>query len=237
VQPSVDEFIEILNIVAKKQIAFINQVHSSKINNADHIDKLKSRLENDIKEIKENKFDNLRMRMYKDASKNINSKIGILSFSRRWDSSLMWAHYTVSHKGFCIGFDAEDTFFSEFKKMDDIEKIFQPVIYSSDRVQVPIIEGKEINIEVLLRKSKDWEYEEEERLILTFDQAKTKIESLPFDIHLYEVPHRLIKEIIMGANISDSNSVLIKDFCTAENIDLYQSQISETKFAMDRIKV
>jgi len=45
----------------------------------------------------------IRDHFFQEAERRINTTIGILSLSKRWDSSLMWAHYCASHTGFCVG--------------------------------------------------------------------------------------------------------------------------------------
>ncbi len=35
------------------------------------------------------------------------TKLGILSLSKRYDDELLWAHYANSHKGFCIEYDLD----------------------------------------------------------------------------------------------------------------------------------
>jgi hypothetical protein len=47
--------------------------------------------------------------------------VGVVSLSSRCDSLLMWAHYSDSHHGYCLGFDHE-----QFPK----SLLCQPVIYS-----------------------------------------------------------------------------------------------------------
>ena len=36
-----------------------------------------------------------------------NAHHGVICFSGRWDSVLMWSHYANYHKGFCLGFNLE----------------------------------------------------------------------------------------------------------------------------------
>lgn len=35
------------------------------------------------------------------------TKLGIFSLSKRYDDELLWAHYSNSHKGFCIEYDLD----------------------------------------------------------------------------------------------------------------------------------
>lgn len=71
---------------------------------------------------------------FREAERRINKTIGILSLSKRWNSSLMWAHYCVSHTGFCVGFDRTQPFFQG----TDPSTALQDVIYAANRIQVPL---------------------------------------------------------------------------------------------------
>lgn len=58
-------------------------------------------------------------RQVEDEINNLKS-FGVVSFSKRNDSILMWSHYADSHKGFCIGFhtkiefrDAKEVYYAE----------------------------------------------------------------------------------------------------------------------------
>ena len=63
----------------------------------------------------------------------IDAKLGVLSLSRRWDSSLMWSHYTSSHTGFCVGFDRDHEFFQQAARRTEGTFICAPVQYSAIR--------------------------------------------------------------------------------------------------------
>ena len=235
IPPSIEEFIEVLNITSKRELVRIEQF--PKKERLEIKTKMNIKLKQEISKIRNNEPENFRMRFYNDGAKKINSLIGIISLSRRWNSTLMWSHYTNSHKGFCVGFNSEDNYFKAYNQLSNLERIFLPVVYSDQRVKIPIVEGEDINPLVMLTKSNDWEYEEEERLLVTLSQSEKTIQNKPFDVHLFKVPHRLITEIIVGANISPENLKTIKEFCIKNSINLYQSKISEHKFDMERFKI
>jgi hypothetical protein len=67
---------------------------------------------------------------------NMDAKLGVLSLSRRWNSSLMWAHYSSSHAGFCVGFDRDHEFFQQTKRRKTGEFFCAPVHYSSNRPSI-----------------------------------------------------------------------------------------------------
>jgi hypothetical protein len=149
----------------------------------------------------------------------------------------MWSHYSNSHKGYCIGLDTTNPFFKDYRDQLIGEIMFLSVQYKDERIKIPMGKNERIDPFVMLRKSTDWKYEEEERLLVALKKADKVIQKNPFSIYLYKVPHSLIKEIIAGANISESDLTEIKEFCIEKNITLYQSKISEYKFDMTRIRL
>jgi hypothetical protein len=174
--------------------------------------------------------------IYRNAYKNVNNDIGILSLTKNWNNTLMWAHYTISHKGFCIGFDPNDNYFKNYLSSDkEKSKTVKDVIYSDKRVKIPMELGqKRLEFEPYITKSKDWEYEEEVRVIATLNLSDKKIEQKPVDIHLFKLPHRAIKEIIVGVNINEKVEDLIKKFCIEKGIKFFKSKISDKYFDMER---
>lgn len=236
VYPTDDETIEILNRVSKMEIESLKSLKLSKSDRINYRNKLVRKYKTIITDIKKDSPKNLRSDFYRDSNININSNLGILSLSRRWNSTLMWSHYTNSHKGFCVGFDRKSNFFIRDAKSTDPNYIFQPVIYDENRIKVPIEKGVKINPNVLLTKSFDWKYEQEERVLASLNKANKHIKNEPYDVFLFNVPHSMIKEIVTGANISTNDFEKINQFCREKNIDLYESRISDTKFNMNRKK-
>lgn len=175
-------------------------------------------------------------KIYNEAYQNVNNDIGILSLTKNWNNTLMWSHYTNSHKGFCVGFDPKDEYFQNFLSSDlKKSKIIMEVVYSDKRVEIPMEFGKKkLEFEPFITKSTDWKYEEEVRVISTLNMSDKKINSNPVEIHLFKVPHKLIKEIVAGANMDKENEDLIKDFCTKNKIEFYKSKISDEQFNMER---
>lgn len=161
-----------------------------------------------------------------------NSQIGILSLSKRWDSAVMWAHYSVSHSGFCVGFDRQHAFFQGLPK--DPGTRIREVAYASRRVQVPLERGENIDIDVMFTKSVDWRYEEEERLLRLFVDAKAVIAKEPYPIHLFEIPLAAVTEVIVGARASDATKAAVMGFCSARDIAVFRAEPSSETFDMTR---
>lgn len=232
-----EEAIKIIERFLAQQIEEIKASNLIKLKKKEEITLLERTFKSQMTDIRKSKKGNLRDKYYEESVNKINAQLGILSFTRRWDSTLMWSHYATSHKGFCIGFNINDDFFNNYKDKLTGDIMFMPVKYADERIKVPMEKGERIDPFVMLTKSKDWQYEEEERLLIMLSKANKQIPKKPFNVYLYKVPHSLIKEIIAGANISDADLEEIKKFCLERKIDLYQSKISEFKFDMTRIPV
>ena len=99
-------------------------------------------------------------------------------FSKKENSTLMWAHYADMNKGICIEYDFNNA-------SDDIKNMLFPVMYSDEPIftddlfedEVTKTIDNPLDVAVLataLNKSIDWKYEDEFRLVLVFPQAPNK---------------------------------------------------------------
>jgi hypothetical protein len=71
----------------------------------------------------------------------LKNSYAMLSLTKQRNNLLMWSHYSASHQGFVIGFDAAHPFFNTQKPriMTDLSE----VTYSDRRVIVPKLEELE----------------------------------------------------------------------------------------------
>jgi hypothetical protein len=135
--------------------------------------------------------------------KNLKEIYGVSCFSKNINSILMWSHYANCHKGICLVFDQYDIF-------NDISSTYFPIgkfeigeiDYNPDLIRIkPYVEGSQIRFhdsdEIFLQKLKDWEYENEYRIICKFYAKDTK-RSLMFK-------KKNLKAIIFGDGISDDD--------------------------------
>lgn len=91
-----------------------------------------------------------------------NDPMKICSFSERFDSLLMWSHYSDQHKGICIEYDFSDHV--------QVNSFLYPIVYSDDLFEFNLFQGNTTNPSNQMiisnsRKAKDWHYEKEWRLI------------------------------------------------------------------------
>ena len=113
--------------------------------------------------------------------------IGIISFSARYDSPLMWSHYTNSHKGICIEID-QDVLIKTMK----IGTL--PVKYADDCLVAEHDDMESMQdamVKSIYHKSKDWEYEKEWRAI-RFQGKGTVV-----------IPSESITGVILGSRIDE----------------------------------
>ena len=105
----------------------------------------------------------------------------VTCFSRRPDSTVMWAHYGQLSTGICLELD-EDKLFQEIDGgyICDVEYSDSPAYISSNAIKLACTTKKNRHTLFLLssanraayfRKRAIWSYEQERRLVLTHDQV------------------------------------------------------------------
>lgn len=160
---------------------------------------------------------------YADHKKQMN-EFGIFSTTTKKDNLLMWAHYTDSHKGFCVGFD-------KFILFETIFATLTPVIYGKELPTIPLLEDDphaSSLIRILATKSEDWKYEDEYRIILQGGARKTFI-----------LPDQGIKEVILGLKMTEGHKDEITEVVTKRlpHINIYQTDINLELFKLNMIPI
>lgn len=168
----------------------------------------------------------------------VNQQLGILSLSRRWNSALMWSHYTDSYKGFCVGFDRGHEFFREVINGGDLQRTgLMPVIYDTRRTIVPQRIEDAVGFNIFLTKSTDWAYEQEDRLLALLKLADSKKDQKPHPLYLFKIPFQAISEIILGHNAPEDLRVDILAAGDRLGVPVYKTQISRLTFDIDRTPI
>ncbi len=126
------------------------------------------------------------------ATQNTLSEIRICSFTKAKENLLLWAHYADSHRGFCLEYDA--TLFPIHLAL----KVTYNDEYPREEYPLP---HPGAGLVPVLTKSKDWQYEEEYRIIY-FPEAKLRLSGDGESLFLSD---NVIKNIYFGSNIEDSN--------------------------------
>jgi hypothetical protein len=135
------------------------------------------------------------------------SSVGYYCMTTKPDNLLMWAHYGDSHKGVCLKFDI----------LKDLETFLVPipVDYNEQYMDYDMLNSNLLSI--LRRKSPDWRYEDEYRIIKTDHQG------------LWEIKPDCLVEIIFGCRTSEEDKNEIKNLATA-------SGFTNVKFSEARMK-
>lgn len=149
-------------------------------------------------------------------------KMGIYCMTEKRDNILMWAHYSEHHTGFCLEFDAQNEFFARALEVK------YEVKYASKLPTINIAESDHMDNEQLadriLTKAKDWEYEQEWRIVNHWEGPGIK-----------RFPPSALTGVIMGCRISDAHRTFLTGL--VKNRDprpkVYQAQVKKGEFGLD----
>lgn len=109
-------------------------------------------------------------------------------FSTTPDSVLMWTHYADWNNGLVVTFNTAKEFWKE--------EHFQPITYTNERIQLPDENTDENKYvwDILTRKSTDWKYEKEWRLI-SFSMRNQ---------NYLNIDPRVVTAIYLGLNVTNA---------------------------------
>lgn len=181
-------------------------------------------------------------------SRILGDRWGILSLSKNYSNLLMWAHYAENASGYVIGFDVNSRFL--MRTSTDGRPIKPVAIRYSDKKPFPKVAVEESSgsiilsdadrIELLASKSKDWEYEQEERLMFTLDFVGDEaVDQKGLRIFLEPIPKDAISQIIIGplANSDTKNRILNAVEQHSLRCDVFQARLSQKSYSFEFDKV
>jgi hypothetical protein len=152
---------------------------------------------------------------------------GIVCFSEHMDSLLMWGHYTESHRGFVVEFDPEHTLFSP--------RDFGKVVYQTSR---PIL-TMDADSQMLLRKSPEWAYEDEHRLVKPRSELTSGVyirNGVECQGHYLPLPIDAIKAVYFGCKMSEAQREdLLKALQQYPHVKLFFMKRHHTEYKLDAI--
>lgn len=152
----------------------------------------------------------------------LSKRFRVLCFSRVYNSLLMGAHYADSHRGF-VG--AYDTGHSEFQKLGKLEE----VAYGQDRPVYNFPLGPNSDPKGYLKKSQEWRYEEEYRIIRQTETCeKRTLGDRTFDCMPLSLSS--IKKIYLGARMEKSNCKRIFDLTAKASFKICQVSLAQNEF-------
>jgi hypothetical protein len=103
--------------------------------------------------------------VFRKLKAEMNQTIGVLCFSRGWNSPVLWSHYGDRHRGICLGFDIPDDWAME-------------VTYQGERLEselennLPSESHDTLGHMLITTKYEHWRYEDEVRMIVKLEDAK-----------------------------------------------------------------
>ena len=145
----------------------------------------------------------------------------VCSFTTKLDSILMWSHYADNYKGIVIEYD--------FRNTPEVKEFLSPVYYTSEALKTATWEEVSA-ISILgasLEKAKEWEYEQEWRLMtFTFMDKGNQKKNIPTP-----------KAIYLGINFDKNNEThktKLIEVAKNKGIKIYQmmKNISQYKLEM-----
>jgi hypothetical protein len=174
--------------------------------------------------------------LYRVVQKAISEHLGIVCFTDRPDSLLMWSHYAEGHRGFVYGFDPRHPFFQPEEGSD---RLFRKVAYSRRRPRVVLSDARapsdvfseRVAHEFLFTKSEEWAYESEWRLVLPVDPD----ESVDGEPHV-RLPEGLLTTIVVGSRASEEDRARVAELTADEffrDVEVLQASVSGEEFRID----
>ena len=166
---------------------------------------------------------------------NERSKIGICCLSESPKSLLMWAHYSNSHKGICVGYNFDENLWHD--------KLFK-IEYKSDRKIIDIFERnnyskKDEILEYIDRKSPDWSYEKEVRIVADIENSVPENNN-DKKIHIQKYVHSMISEVIIGFNYEEKKLKKLSEILSKVelvHIILKVANLKSQKYEIENIDV
>jgi hypothetical protein len=155
---------------------------------------------------------------FKSSALEAVSNLRVLSLSRGELNPLLWAHYSDSHKGFCLGFDECQLGISQRTKPQEVEyRDKLPSLMFSEHLLNSNFKDKSHRIELIktldeftykvaFTKPKEWEVENEFRIVHIH----------PTQGNVREFPRLALREVIMGLNIDETNQEIITKILSAD---------------------
>ena len=181
---------------------------------------------------------------------NLRNDTWLCSLSKINDSILMWSHYCYNHKGVCIGLDLDKVlesvppmFGMTYMKPDVIEVKYKDIIERPNKYTPT----QDLFTYQWQTKAKDWEYEQEVRLVipkptqiyaaLTLEQEKSSKDSSDWrEIHHYmPLKGECFESIYFGVKTDESEIERLSKHAREKlnaDIKLYKMKVDDNAFRL-----
>ena len=152
-------------------------------------------------------------------------------FSGKETNIPMWTHYANEHTGICIEYDTKtiqkELTLNSLYPIRYTEKLLDGMSHIMDRQSNPLSAYSFLE-ELGTQKHKDWEYEQEWRLMLHMGHLYPSAESIPKEyrnkgqLYYFTKPSK----VILGCKISEQNEKLLRGVCKNAGVDIVKMQIT-----------
>lgn len=130
--------------------------------------------------------------------------LGVVCLTESGKHPLMWGHYSESHKGALLEFNAQAPCFNRRRHDKDDFGYLRRVRYSENRPTMDMDSSdEEIFSSLALTKPLEWAYEQELRLLWPLSLADDEVETPSGPIHLIRIPPSAVISITVGCKADD----------------------------------
>ncbi len=167
--------------------------------------------------------------------------IGILSLTATEQNILMWSHYCRAHEGMVIEFDPSHEFFNPKGKVPGNDfGVLTKVQYAKTRPQIKFAASNALlALPSFYTKSDVWDYEREWRVFQLLERSVRKITQANDTIHLFDVPPKCIKRVIVGVRMDVKKRVrlalAISSNPKLRHIEFWDARLDLNDFALKYI--
>ena len=200
-------------------------------NNKDWYDKLAEYVAENVK----SQLNEIEMHVLEKTNDSLNSLSSattrIACFTGKETNIPMWTHYANEHTGICIEYDTKtiqkELTLNSLYPIRYTEKLLDGMSHIMDRQSNPL-SAYSILEELGTQKHKDWEYEQEWRLMLHMGHLYPSAESIPKEyrnkgqLYYFTKPSK----VILGCKISEQNEKLLRGICKNAGVDIVKMQIT-----------
>jgi len=162
---------------------------------------------------------------YLDIQAGARASVAIMCFTRKFRNILMWSHYANDHTSVCIGYDYNCEFFhNKFScNYSDNVGAIREIEYTNQRPKYILPSDLVNDTSEWFKKSKDWAYEKEHRILLPTNDAVCNNEQKDM-VFLFKIDPQYIKKVILGCRMKESTKKYIY-----EKLSGYEIQILEAE--------
>jgi hypothetical protein len=155
----------------------------------------------------------------------IQKRYRVYCLSTQPTSTLMWSHYAQNHTGVCLEFNSHRNLVGD--ALGVVYCTTYPVLDLTDQSDNAILLP-------LLTKAKDWEYEDEYRLIAQEEKEALNKMSLLTQNSFLQLPDAALISVIVGCSAPDSTIQAVRDMILKSDpkVKLKQAVRSANRFEL-----